>query len=84
MAMRRVTDDYFTEIQPGDRVAVSWPDKMARLYDGYGRHGVVVQVTERFLAVRGPAGYIFCLGAHHVAAGARVFKIAGEKGVASA
>ncbi|MEW6447464.1 MAG: hypothetical protein AB1426_05180 [Bacillota bacterium] len=41
---------------------------------------MVVQVAERFVAVRSPAGAIFCIGRHHLATGARLLKL--NKGVA--
>lgn len=71
--------DPFAGIRPGDRVTVSWPDKLAKPYDGYGPGGVVVQVTPRLVAVRCPAGYVFCVRKGDALSGVRVRK-AGDAG----
>ena len=55
----------FAGIRPGDRVAVSWPDK-------FGKDGVVVQATPNLLAVRCPAGYVFCIHRGDALSGVRV------------
>jgi len=62
----------FAGIRPGDRVAVSWPDRTAKPYDGYGSSGLVVQVTERLLVVRCPAGYTFAVNKNGALSGVRV------------
>lgn len=80
--MYQITDEFFVAIGPGDTVAVSWGQRNVNRYDGYGSSGVVVQVTPRFVAVRSPAGVIFCVGQHHLATGARIRKL--NKGVATA
>lgn len=46
--------------RPGDRVTVKWPVQ-GSAWDGYGTEGVVVQATSYFIAVRAPAGYVFCV-----------------------
>ncbi|MEW5763228.1 MAG: hypothetical protein AB1776_08525 [Bacillota bacterium] len=83
MAVSKITPipkqpkDPFAGIRPGDRVAVSWPDKLAKPYDGYGRGGAVVQVTPNLLAVRCPAGYVFCVRRSDTLSGVRVRKVGG-------
>ena len=66
--------DPFAGVKPGDRVTVSWPDKNAKPYDGYGKQGVVVQVTPRLIAIRTPAGYVFCVRKGDALSGTRVRK----------
>ncbi|MGQ9498616.1 MAG: hypothetical protein ACUVRC_10175 [Desulfotomaculales bacterium] len=80
--MYQATDEFFAGIGPGDTVAVSWSQRNVNVYDGYGRSGMVVQVADHFVAVRSPAGVIFCVGRHHLATGARLLKL--NKGVATA
>lgn len=66
--------DPFAGINPGDRVAVFWPDKKAKSHDGYGKSGTVLQVTPRLLAVQHSTGYVFCVSKADVLSGIRVRK----------
>ncbi|WP_123932069.1 hypothetical protein [Thermodesulfitimonas autotrophica] len=64
----------FDGIRPGDRVTVSWPGG-AKPAEGYCSGGVVVQMTERLVAIRAPEGYCFCVTKNQVAAGASLFAV---------
>lgn len=77
--MLRATDDFFHGIHPDSYVEVWWDNPKLRPWDGYGRRGVVFLVTRNYIAVRGPAGYVFCVGRHHVASGTKVRLVGGSE-----
>lgn len=66
-------DQSFGGLLPGDHVTVDWGRKKeaAEGY-GYGKEGVVLQVTSRQVAIRHPLGYTFCVTLAHLLGGARI------------
>jgi len=70
--MLKATDEFFRGIQRGDSLQVWWDSPKLHPWDGYCRQGVVLLVKGSFIAVRSPAGYVFCIGRHHVASGTKV------------
>jgi hypothetical protein len=66
-------DQSFGGLLPGDHVTVDWGRKkeVAEGY-GYGKEGVVLQVTSRQVVIRHPLGYTFCVTLAHLLGGARI------------
>jgi len=61
-------------IKVGDFVSVGWTAKNAYPWDGYAPRGTVVEVTDRLVVLRAPAGYHFAVSRAHVAQGVRLRK----------
>ncbi|NPV30771.1 MAG: hypothetical protein HPY58_14235 [Firmicutes bacterium] len=66
----------FGNLRVGDSVTVRWNKKEGKesQFYNYGREGVVVQITEKFVTIRSPSGYKFCVGIHHLRSGALLKK----------
>ncbi|MGB9792689.1 MAG: hypothetical protein ACPLTR_08970 [Thermacetogeniaceae bacterium] len=70
-----MTPKDFSEIlkgfKPGDCVRVEWPSKETPR-ECYQEKGTVVQVTDRFVVIRSPGGYRFCVAVYDLACGTRI------------
>jgi hypothetical protein len=64
-------------VKTGDRVVVEWPSRRGSTWEGFAPRGTVVQVTQRLIVLRAPAGYHFSVSRADLASGVRLKKVAG-------
>ncbi|MGI6405506.1 MAG: hypothetical protein ACOX2E_03340 [Syntrophaceticus sp.] len=73
MSDKQDKQDVFKMLQPGDDISITWaaiPPGMRPIL--YPPGGKVLQAKPDMIAVRSPAGYVFCVSRYHITTGTEI------------